>query len=198
MSVYSDEMLAVNAQKGDKTAFEELFDRHKKPVLNFIYRMIGSRETAEEVCQEVFIKVYSHIDIYDPKRRFLTWLYTIARNLAKNALRDRKYFRDVSLEKAVHSDNEEITLKDIVADKGPAPRDMLHDKELEDVAKRVLDSMPLKYREAIVMCGTQGMTYKEVADIVGCSVAAVSIRFNKGKKMFMKKFNWYIDGFRKG
>ncbi|MBN1354401.1 MAG: RNA polymerase sigma factor, partial [Candidatus Omnitrophica bacterium] len=98
---FSDEKLASMAKEGQRYAFEELFNRYKKPILNFIYRLIGQRETAEEVTQEVFIKIYNNLDMFIPDRKFTPWLYTIARNLAKNALRDRKYFRDVSLEQAV-------------------------------------------------------------------------------------------------
>ena len=95
----SEESLLLEAKKGDRAAFDVLYNKYKRPILNFVYRLIGNKETAEEVTQEMFIKAYKNLDIFDPKRKFSSWIYTIARNLAKNALRDKRYFRNVSLEK---------------------------------------------------------------------------------------------------
>lgn len=183
----SDEILARMAKEGDTKAFEELFARYKRPILNFIYRLIGNKETAEEVAQEVFIKAYKNLDIFDPSRRFSPWLYTIARNLAKNALRDRKYFRDISLEKTISAEDRIIRLKDVIADPKASPDLIAEDKELAETAQKVLDSLPLKYREIITLCSVQGLTYKEAAAILGCSPATVGTRLNKAKILFMKK-----------
>jgi len=183
----SDEILAVKAKEGDRTAFEELFKRYKKPILNFIYRLIGSRETAEEVAQEVFIKVYNNLDIFDATKRFASWLYTIARNLAKNAIRDKRYFRDVSLEQPISGQDEYIELKDVIADTSAQPDAIAQDEELAEQAQKVLNTLPLEYREVITLCSIQGLTYEEAAKIIGCSVATVSVRLSKAKILFMKK-----------
>ncbi len=183
----SDEILVAKAREGDVSAFEELFNRYKKAILNFIYRLIGNRETAEEVAQEVFIKAYNNLDIFDPDRKFSTWIYTIAKNLAKNSIRDKRYFRDLSLEEAVFEKEEVIRLKDMIADPGASPDLIAQDEELTEAAQKVLDSLPLEYKEVITLCSIQGLTYKEAAAIIGCSVASVSIRLNKAKVLFMKK-----------
>ena len=182
----SDEVLAKMAKEGDAKAFEELFERYKKPILNLIYRLIGNKETAEEVAQEVFMKVYSNLDIYDPKRDFTPWVYTIARNLAKNALRDRRYFRDVSLEKAVSQDKA-IRLKDVISDPKATPDLIAEDAELAEQAQIVLNTMPLKYREVITFCSIQGLTYKKAAKVLGCSAATIAIRLNRAKILFMQR-----------
>lgn len=191
----SDEILAKLAKEGDVSAFEELFNRYKKPMLNFIYRLIGNRETAEEVAQEVFMKVYNNLNIYDPEKKFSTWLYTIARNLSKNALRDRKYFRDVSLEEEVAGAGEALKLKDVIADTDIGPAEIAMDEELAEEAQKTLDSLPLKYKEAVILCSVQGLTYEEAAKILGCSVASISIRLNEAKKIFMKKLGLSQKGF---
>lgn len=182
-----DEALAVRAKEGNISAFEELFNRYKKPILNFIYRMIGNRETSEEVTQEIFIKVYNNLGVFDPKRKFSTWLYTIARNLAKNSIRDRKYFRDISMETPVGGKDEPGRLKDVIADPAATPEMIAEDNELAEEAQRVLESLPLEYKDVITLCSIQGMRLKEAAQIIGCSVASVSIRLNKAKILFMKK-----------
>lgn len=192
----SDELLAKEAKEGDVKAFEELFERYRKPILNFIYRLIGSRETAEEVAIEVFMNVYNNLHIYDPEKKFSTWLYTIARNLSKNALRDRKYFRDVSLEQEIGAEDEAMRLKDVIADKSIGPDEIAMDEELAGEAQKVIDSMPLKYKEVITLCGVQGLKYEEAAKILGCSVASISVRLAEAKEMFVKKLGLSQDGLR--
>jgi len=93
-----DDILAKAAKEGDVQAFEKLFGRYKMSILNYVYRMVGNREIAEDVTQDAFIRAYKGLHMFNPKMKFTSWLYTIARNLAKNALRDKKYFRDVSLD----------------------------------------------------------------------------------------------------
>ncbi|OGW75279.1 MAG: hypothetical protein A2Z72_00985 [Omnitrophica bacterium RBG_13_46_9] len=187
MNSLSDENLARMAKEGDRKAFEELFGRYKKPILNFIYRVIGNKETAEEITQEVFIRVYKNLNIFDPNRKFSSWIYVIARNLAKNALRDRVYFRDLSIEAPIAEKGKAIALKDVISDPSAKPDFVAESAELNKEAQAVLNSLPLKYREVIAMCSVQGFTYKEAAAVIGCSVATVAIRLNKAKIMFMKK-----------
>jgi len=183
----SDEILAGMAKGGDTKAFEELFTRYKKPILNFIYRLIGNRETAEEVAQEVFVNVYKNLDIFDPERKFSSWIYTIARNLSKNALRDRRYFRDIPLEKTIFKGDRDIKLKDVISDPGASPDLIAENEELSAEAQKVLSSLPLEQREVIALCSIQGLTQKEAAEILRCSAATVGIRLNKAKVSFMKK-----------
>jgi len=185
----SDEALAAKAKEGDIRSFEELFEKYKKPILNFIYRMIGNKETAEEVTQEVFIKMYKNLAIYDPGKKFITWIYTIARNLAKNALRDRKYFRDASLEEVIAEGDEQVTLKDVISDDTMRPDTIAENEELANEAQKILDSMPVKYKEVITLCNIQNLTYKEAAGIIGCSILTVMMRLKSAKKLFMEKLN---------
>jgi RNA polymerase sigma-70 factor (ECF subfamily) len=190
----SDESLVIRARGGDTRAFESLFDRYKRPILNFIYRLIGNRETAEEVAQEVFMKAYNNLDIFDPNKKFAPWIYTIARNLAKNSLRDRKYFADRSLDEAVFDGDDSIRLRDVIADVGASPDTIVLDEELNAEAQKVLDSMPFKYKEVITLCSIQGMTHKDAAAMLGCSIASISIRLEEAKRLFMKKLGIDMPG----
>ncbi|MBL7157889.1 MAG: sigma-70 family RNA polymerase sigma factor [Candidatus Omnitrophica bacterium] len=183
----SDEALAKLAREGDTKAFEELFERYKSPILNFIYRLIGNRETAEEVTQEAFIRAYKSLGIFDPRKRFSAWIYTIARNLAKNALRDKKYFRDVSLEKAISGEGEDIKLKHVLSDPNPRPDEIALDEELSRNVQAVLKKLPAELREVITLCNIEQMTYKEASKILGVSEATVMNRLRKAKLIFMKE-----------
>lgn len=187
MADRTDELLAKSAKEGDMRAFEELFLRYKKAILNFIYRLIGNKETAEEVALEVFMKVYENLAIYDPERKFATWLYTIARNLSKNALRDKKYFKDMSLEENIAGEGDTLKLKDVIADGGAGPDVIAQSDELNREAQIVLGELPAEYREVIALCSMQGLTMNEASKILGCSIATVSIRLDKAKELFMKK-----------
>jgi len=183
----SDEALAKLSKEGDTKAFEELFNRYKLPILNFIYRLIGNRETAEEVTQEAFIRAYKSLGIFDPKRSFSTWLYTIARNLAKNALRDKKYFRDVSLEQTVSTEGGDLKLKHVLSDPNPRPDEIARDEELSREAQVVLGRFPVELREVITLCSMDGRTYEEASKIIGCSAATVMARLKKAKILFIKE-----------
>ncbi len=183
----SDEVVAKRAQEGDMPAFEELYGRYRNAILNFIYRMIGNRQTAEEVAQEVFIKVYVNLRVFDTAKSFATWIYTIARNLAKNSLRDKKYFRNMSLEENISGTDEIMKLKDVIADTAPGPETIAEDADLAEEAQRVLNLLPEEYREVIALCSIQGLSYKEAAAILECSAATISVRLNEAKELFMKK-----------
>ena len=183
----ADEILARRAREGSIESFEQLFERYKKPILNFVYRIVENRETAEEVTQEAFIKVYKNLDTYDPERKFSSWLFTIARNLSKNSIRDRKYFRGISLDKPLKAGEESLKLMDVIRDPGVSPDEIARSRELAREAKHILSLLPIKYREIIALCSVQGLPQKDAAEVLGCSVATVSVRLRKAKKIFIKK-----------
>ena len=188
-SASSDEILAQKAKEGDTAAFEELFEKYKDRILNFVYRIIGNRETAKEVTQDVFLRVYRNLDIFDPKKRFATWIYTIARNMAKNSLRDRKYFRDISLEETISENGKTVRIGDALADPHLTPDKIAEDGELEDGMQNVLDSLPLRYKEVITMCYIMGMSKEEAARILKRSVITIKWRLRKGKALLMKRLS---------
>jgi RNA polymerase sigma-70 factor (ECF subfamily) len=189
-----DEALVAKARSGDDGAFEELFNRYKKPIYTFIYRFIGNRETAKEVSQEVFVYVYKNLDAFDPKKKFVSWIFMIARSLAKNALRDRKYSRHISLEAVLCEDEKVIKLKDALIDPAATPDMVVDNEELKEAAQKVLNAMPAKYKEVITLCSAKGLTEKEAAHILGCTIAAVSQRLKKAKLLFIRKLGLDAKG----
>jgi len=184
MDFIPDEQLIGDARAGSIEAFEKIFDRYKKQILNYVYRFIGNRETAEDVTQEAFIKAYRNLDLFDPQRKFSSWIYAIARNLAKNALRDKKYFRDISLDTEINEDANKTTLKDLVADSTKRPDILMRDAELQQQVEHVLNSLPVEFREIITLCCIQNMHQRDVAKIIGCSVSTVSLRLEKAKQAY--------------
>jgi RNA polymerase sigma-70 factor (ECF subfamily) len=115
-------------------------------------------------------------------------MYTIASNLAKNELRDRKYFHDIPLDTVIVVEDRAISLWQVVEDKGSRPDRDVQMKELEESVQRVLYSIPLNYRQALVLCDIQGLSYEEAAGILGCSVGTVASRLCRARALFMKRF----------
>ncbi len=183
-----DEILIQKAKSGDRKAFEALYQKYKRPILNFAYRLIGNKETAEEITQETFVRVYLNLARFDPRGKVSSWIYTIAGNLAKNELRDKKYFHDISLDKVIFGDDKKIRLRDVVLEGKDKPDKVLEDKELQDQIQKVIDAIPARYREVLVLCDVQGLSYEEAARIVGCSVGTIASRLSRARVIFMKKF----------
>src|SRR5438874_12096720 len=126
---------------GEERAFQELVERYQTRLLNFIYRTIGDREKAEDLVQEVFIRVYRHIHRFDRTKKFSTWVYTIASNLAKNELRNRSR-NPLVLFQTIRSnwDDEDRPLQ--FEDPSARPDDMFHKRHLREVVEETVAKLP--------------------------------------------------------
>ncbi|MBN1794290.1 MAG: RNA polymerase sigma factor [Candidatus Omnitrophica bacterium] len=182
-----DEELLLAAQAGDMTAFEMLHRRYRTQILNYLYRFTGSYHTAEELTQEVFIKVYTHLATYRNMGKAKSWMYTIATNLAKNALRSLKSSPQISLDTSV---NEEDTRKlgEMVGDGRNLGGD-LERRELQKQLHEAIHTLPVKYREVLLLCGQQRLSYKEAGRILHCSEQTVGVRLNRARKMLKNYIN---------
>jgi RNA polymerase sigma-70 factor, ECF subfamily len=189
MDSESDEVLMVRVAEGDVGAYETLYQRYKNRLLTFIHRYVGDREIAEDLVQEVFLKVYRSPGSFDPRNRFLTWLFTVARNLAIDQLRRKKPATTLSHE------NEEGEFRYEPAENpevGPAKTALF--REMEGHLQEVLSGLSDKLREVFILCAMQGLSYEEVAQIVGCPAKTVSSRLARARKRFMDDMNPYLDG----
>jgi len=188
----ADVDLMLKFQAGDVSAFEQLMRKHQKPVINTIYRFIGNRAEAEELAQEVFLKVYNSAQKYKPKAKFSTWLYKIVTNLCLNDLR-RKRLEILSLDDLA----EEIPPTPPLSKRGKRgdfidarqiPPDIaLERKELVLRVKKSVESLPEKQRMALILREYDGLSYKEIAEVMGCSVASVQSRLQRAKATLKEK-----------
>jgi RNA polymerase sigma-70 factor (ECF subfamily) len=172
----SDEALMARYQKGDVRAFEVLLSRHRKPVYNFIYRFVGTREQAEDLLQETFLRVIKGADSYQREAKFTTWLYTIARNQCVDLSRRMKLRRMSSLDQPSTAEDDGATLMDVVADGGAQVDRQAEGGELQMRLKAAVEQLSEEQREVFLMREVLQMQFKEIADVTGVPENTVKSR----------------------
>ncbi len=165
--VDADRALVLRAQRGDTQAFAELFRRHSKPMVNFAYRYVGDRSRAEELAQDVFLKLHRTLGTYTPTSKFTTYLYRVAANHCLNELRRGEY-RTRPLRGAPES--EPVDPVDLGT---PRPDEMAAARELERAVAEALAGLPERERLARVLCRFQGLPYREIAAAMETTESAV-------------------------
>jgi len=185
MGQSEDLILVEKVQSGDREAFSGLYGRYKAKILNYLYRMFNNRTLAEDITQQAFIKAYLNISKYKPTGTFSSWLYAIARNLAKNEIRKISRIKIVSLDACISEDGQ-LSLLDVMKSGAFNVEKTLENKEIKEKIEDMLEIMPVKYREIITLCIIQDMSYEEVAKIIKCSVSTVAIRLHRARKHFIE------------
>ena len=168
---------------GEERAFQELVDRYQGRLLNFVYRTIGDREKAEDLVQEVFIRVYRHLHRFDRTKKFSTWIYTIASNLAKNELRNRSRNPLVlfqAIRKNWQDDDRPLQFEDTTA----RPDDLFRKRHLRELVEDSVAKLPAHHREVFVLRELEGKSYEEIAEITECNLGTVKSRLNRARNAF--------------
>jgi RNA polymerase sigma-70 factor (ECF subfamily) len=164
-------MLGVRA--GDETSFELLLQRYRIPLVNFLYRMVRDSGQAEDLAQEVFLRVYRARRDYAPSAKFTTWLFRIATNLALNSIRDGRHRQmDVSIDQTIDDGEQEQARLD-VADKSPDIEHRLLERDRSAMIRSAVDSLPDKQRAAVLLHKYQEMDYSDIARALECSESAL-------------------------
>jgi RNA polymerase sigma-70 factor, ECF subfamily len=166
----SDVELMLRVKHGDREAFSLLVQRHRKPLINFIYRFTVDPGESEDLAHEVFIKVFRSASRYEPRAAFSTWLYRIATNLALNYLRDHRPQLATSLD---WGSEEEDRSRTELRDKMTLVEDQLLAQERVEQIRQALAALPENQRLAVVLTKYQELSLKEAAEVMKCSEAAV-------------------------
>jgi RNA polymerase sigma-70 factor (ECF subfamily) len=185
----AERMLRI--QRGDLAAFEELVERHRQGVINFVSRTLGDPVEAEDIAQAVFVQVFKSASRYTATARFRTWLYTIARNLCLNELRRRARHRAEPLD------------RDSAADEpvagGPAPGaatppagEALLQHELLAKVEEAIARLPEKQRTALLLCREDELSYEEIAAVLGCSISATKSIIHRGREALKQVLKPYL------
>jgi RNA polymerase sigma-70 factor, ECF subfamily len=160
---------------GDEASFELLLHRYRTPLVNFLFRMVRNREQAEDLAQEVFLRVYRAREDYVPSAKFTTWMFRIATNLALNSVRDNRYHKlEDSIDAPVMIDAEGGDEKVLdVADKHPNIEQHLVEDARVKMIRHAIDKLPEKQRAAVLLHKYQELDYAEIAKILSCSESAL-------------------------
>ena len=169
----SDAQLILALRKGDESAFETLYERHHRAVLNIAYRLLGDRDAAEDIAQEVFVKLYTSPGSYRPTARLSTWLYRVTHNACIDEIRKRKN-RPVELVPEVHSP--EASEPD----------------ELAEAVRAAVAALPEKQRLAVVLQRYEELSYQEIAEVLGTSVPAVESLLFRARETLKTVLSQYL------
>ena len=166
----TDVQLMLDVKAGDDASFDLLLQKYRLPLVNFLFRMVRDAATAEDLAQEVFLRVYRARKQYSPSAKFTTWLFRIATNLALNSVRDNRHRRmDVSLDAPVEEDEapRELPAREMRIDEHMVERDRAQ------FIRRAVAALPEKQRVAVLLHKYEEMDYGEIAKILECSESAL-------------------------
>jgi len=177
-----DAQLMLRFKNGDSSAFDRLFTKHMGRIVNFAYRFVRNREVAEELAQDIFLRVYENAAHYRPRAKFTSWLYTIATNVCLNEIRKPQFrVRHLSLDGSrSQSGADEEKVIEIGTTEGP---DTVFEKQaIERVIKEALEQIPENQRVAFILNKYQELPYAEIADILEISEKAVKSLIHRAKE----------------
>jgi RNA polymerase sigma-70 factor (ECF subfamily) len=178
-----DDELIRRFVSGDIKAFETIVLKYQKPIINFIYRMTGNFQEAEDVAQEVFMKLYRSAYTYKGRSSFTTWLFRIASNLCCDSLRSSSHWDRVPIEK----------IRDGLQGKLLSPQELMESSELIQFIETAIGRLPNQQRQAIVLREYYGFSYTSIAEVADCSVTATKSRIHKAKQKLKKELSFILD-----
>jgi RNA polymerase sigma-70 factor, ECF subfamily len=156
--------------EGQIKGFEALVRKYQNRVLNIVYSLIGRDQESEDIMQEVFMKVYHHLEGFKKSSQFLTWLYRITVNTTYDFLRKRKY---------LVNDEEQLALS---ASNMPGPREDLLIREKEAIIQKALGKIPLKFRAAVVLKDIEDLSYQQIAEVLHCRIGTVESKIYRARQ----------------
>ncbi|MEX2526003.1 MAG: sigma-70 family RNA polymerase sigma factor [Gemmatimonadota bacterium] len=192
LSSLSDSDVVQQFLDGEPRAFGELVDRYDSRLINFVYRTVGDRERAQDLVQETFVRVYRHLHRFDQSKKFSTWIYTIASNLAKNELRNRSRNPLVlfqTIKRNWEADHRPLEWED----HSYKPDDLFRKRHLREMVEKAVQELPEHHRIVFVLRELEGKTYEDIADITGVNLGTVKSRLNRARNNFARIIAPLVD-----
>ncbi|MEW6108050.1 MAG: sigma-70 family RNA polymerase sigma factor [Nitrospirota bacterium] len=173
--------------RGDLSAFREIVERYQNSLLNYAHRYTGDRAAAEDIAQEVFLRVFKAAKDYQPLTSFKTWLFKIATNLCLNELRDNRLNRNTV-------DIFELNEAGFVAlaSRYRSPEKETEDRQLGAILMKAIKDLPEKQRLALLLCKYEGFSYLEISGMMGCTVSAVESLIHRARQGLKKQLTPYL------
>lgn len=187
-----DVRLMLRVRSEDAGAFEELVDKYQHRLIGILAHLIGRADEAEDLAQEVFLRVYRARAEYHPQAKFSTWLFTIANNVALNALRRRQRKPTIQLpptESGAHARPEDK----LVSHRSPPPEERLHHQELAGVIQNALAQLNDRQRLAVALNKFEDMSYDEIAEVMGISGKAVKSLLSRARCQLRELLRPYVE-----
>jgi RNA polymerase sigma-70 factor (ECF subfamily) len=183
LTAVTDRELVATAVSGVEGSFEELVRRYQRPISAYVYRMVGNYESALDLTQEIFIKVYSSLRRYREEFKFSTWIYKIAHNSAVDHLR-RNSTREQSLVVGPEGDQFDLPVESTRL----TPEQESERKERRGEIESVVRTLPANYRELIILRHSQDLSYEEIVDVTGLPLGTVKNRLFRAREMMRQQF----------
>jgi RNA polymerase sigma-70 factor (ECF subfamily) len=183
LTAVSDRDLVATAVSGIDGSFEELVRRYQRPISAYVYRMVGNYESALDLTQEIFIKVYNSLSRYRAEFKFSTWIYKIAHNAAVDHLR-RNSTREQSLVAGSEGDSFDLPIESARL----SPEQESERRERRTEIESVVRALPSNYRELIILRHSQDLSYEEIVDVTGLPLGTVKNRLFRAREMMRQQF----------
>jgi RNA polymerase sigma-70 factor (ECF subfamily) len=183
IAAVTDRDLVASAVSGAEGSFEELVRRYQRPISAYVYRMVGNYDSALDLTQEIFIKVYSSLDRYRSEFKFSTWIYKIAHNAAVDHLR-RTTTREQSLVVGTEGDQFDLPIKSSRL----SPEQESERRERRVEIETVVRALPANYRELIILRHSQDLSYEEIVEVTGLPLGTVKNRLFRAREMMRQQF----------
>ena len=192
--INTDNALVTRCQKADVAAFNEIVSRYKDKIYRYVYRMTGNAEDAEDLTQEVFVRMYTNIAGFRAEARLSTWLFRIAGNLCTDAFRKGKNSRgNLSLDGPVGDAEEHASERDL-ADMSREPDRLFGRKELGQQIESALAKLPPKLRSAVILHDVEGLAYDEIAQAERVPLGTIKSRIFNARTALREHLKVYLEG----
>jgi RNA polymerase sigma-70 factor (ECF subfamily) len=189
-----DVRLMLQVRDGNAAAFEELVLRYQSRLLTVLEHLVGNRELAEDLAQEVFLRVFRARKSYEPGAKFSTWLFTIANNVASNARRSKSRRKEVGVPEKSVADSSPLGLDQLAkAASGQMPARMLDKSESAHMVRLAVESLGERQRMALLLSKFEGMCYQDIAETMGLSVQAIKSLLSRARVNLKEILTPYVD-----
>jgi RNA polymerase sigma-70 factor (ECF subfamily) len=186
-----DAIIMLELRTGNMAGFDYLIQKYRKPIIHFMYRMVRNQAVAEELAQEVFLRVYRSRETYRAEARFSTWLYRIATNLGVNYARDTRHERTASTVYLDETDSETGTTPDVADSTPGVEANLLRQERLNAIREHVM-ALPERQRMAVLMHKYEGMDYKQIGDVLKLSESATKSLLFRAYQTLRDKLKAFI------
>jgi RNA polymerase sigma-70 factor (ECF subfamily) len=190
-STLSDAEVMLRVSAGEDAGFTYLLEKYRRPIVSFMFRMVRNQAVAEELAQEVFLRVYRSRESYRAEAKFTTWLYRIATNLGVNYARDNRYERAAQNVYLDQADPETGTTPDVADSRPTIELEMVKDERMQAIRDHVL-ALPERQRAAVLMHKYQGMDYKQIGEVLKLSESATKSLLFRAYQTLREKLKDFV------